>query len=820
MPGSIIRSIRERLRQDIAFAARQLRRSPSFALTAAVTLTIGIGATAAMSSVIEAVLLRPLPFTQPDRVVNIHLTRNGSPVPIASNLEFAQWRALAGTRGAFTAIAASVPQTSFTLTRGQSPELVRGGRVSADYLRVLGVHPASGRGFNANEDQPGAPHVVLLSHRLWVRDYASSGAIVGQTIRMDGDAYTVIGVMPAVFDVVSGGDELWAPLTLSPTQLQDFKARYLQVVGRLAPDVTLSQATSAVDRVERRLSSENASWGKGYAGLTTLYSEDLIGGARARLYLLFGAVAFVLLIACVNVANLLLARGSARAREMAVRAALGASRSRLIEQLLTEAAVLSAGAGALGIVLAVVLVRAVIALSPAGLPRIEQTTIDGAVVAVVLVIAVACSLMVGLLPALRITGSASQTVLREGGRGGSPSRSRTRTQNLLVVSEVALAVALLSGAGLLIRSAWALAHIDPGFDSRNVFTAQVVLPVARYPGVRDATQAYRAIHDQVAAIPGVRAVAFTSSLPLTPSVRSGLGAEGQPMTDGERLIADIRLVSPGYFGAMGIAVQAGRDFAAMDDGAAPLVAIINEALAKKLWPGQRAVGKRIEGMDPSHQHFMTVVGVIHDQRDVSLNQPPLPEFYIPYGQAPAALWSSLQGSLIVVAKTQKSSAANVPRLDRAIAEVDPTLPITNVTTMDQVRQSSLATSHFNTLLISLLGGIALVLAVVGVYGLIAFSVSQRTWEIGVRTALGATPAMIAGSIIARGLAPVGVGVAVGVLLALTTTRLLRDQLFGVAPGDPITIAAIVGAMLVVAVLASVAPIRRALRISPVEALAG
>jgi predicted permease len=353
-----------------------------------------------------------------------------------------------------------------------------------------------------------------------------------------------------------------------------------------------------------------------------------------------------------------------------------------------------------------------------------------------------------------------------------------------------------------------------------VFTAQVVLPAARYPGLRDATQAYHAIRDQVAAIPGVRVAAFTSSLPLTPSVRSGLGAEGQPMTDGERLIADIRLVSPGYFGALGIGVKAGRDFTAADDGAAPLVAIINDALARKLWPGQRAVGKRIEGMDPSHQHFMTVVGVIHDQRDVSLNQSPLPEFYIPYEQTPVALWSSLQGSLIVVAKTGENSTTIAPRLDRAIAEVDPTLPITNVTTMDQVRRASLATSDFNTLLISLLGGIALVLAVVGVYGLIAFSVSQRTWEIGLRSALGATPGTIAGSIIVRGLAPVGIGAGVGILLAATTTRLLRDQLFGVAPGDPITIAVIVGVLIVVALLASVAPIRRALRISPVEALAG
>lgn len=803
--------------QDAKFAVRQLRAARAFAVAAITTLAIGIGATAAVYGLLDAVVLRPLPFTQADRVVNLHPARDGIPIPTASGLEFATWRALPRV---FGSVAAYAPQTTFTLDRGDLPEVISGTRASADFTRALGLEPELGRTFTAADDVPGAAHVVLLAHGLWVREFRGDRSALGKSLRLNGESYTIIGVMPASFDDVSGGDELIVPLALPSTALLDFKARTLQLVARLEPGVTLAQATSAIDAAEQRLSTQYPMWGRGYTAQVRRYADDLVGNLRSRLFILLGAVSFVFLIACVNVANLLLVRGSGRAREMAIRAALGAARERLLRQMLTESAVLCLIAGMIGVGLAAGIVRGFVALSPPAVPRIGEARVDAPVIAFTFGVSALCSVIVGLFPALRSSSTSIETTLREGGRGTSEGRGRERGRGVLVATEVALAMALLSGAGLLIRTASAIAHVDPGFESANVFTAQVLLPPARYADVASGTRAYRAIRDAIATTPGIRDAAITSSPPLGGAIRAGIGAEGRPMTDGERLIVDMRTISPKYFATLGIRMRSGRDFTSADDANAPKVAIINEALARRLWPGQLAIGKRFEGMDPSHQNFMTVIGVAADVRDASLDQPATPEFYIPIEQMPSVIWSGSQGSLAVVARTATIPASMERPIRRAVATVDPSLPIASATTMESVVRASRATARFNTILLATLGAIALVLATVGVYGVIAYSVSQRAGEIGLRMALGATPAAIAALVVRRGLTPIVFGAAAGGAISLFATRLLREQLYGVAPGDPATLAAIGVLLLAVSLAAALIPTLRAMRIPPVRALTG
>ena len=682
------------------------------------------------------------------------------------------------------------------------------------------MNPELGRAFTTADDQPGAPHVVILSHRLWINQFQGDRSVLGQSLRLNNESYTIVGVMPASAAEVAGGDVLWTPLGLSSTDLLDFKARNLQLVARLAPGVTVEQATAAIDASEHLLATQNPMWGNGFGAQAHLVAGDLIGNLRSRLFILLGAVSFVFLIACVNVANLLLTRGNARVREMAIRTALGAERSRLLGQLLTESAVLCGAAGAIGIALAFGLVRGLVAAAPPGVPRIETVAIDGPVLLFSALVSTACAVIVGLLPAIKASDSALHAALRDGGHGVGDTRSNERRRSILLAAEVALAVALLSGAGLMLRTAWAIGHVDPGFTSDHVLTAQLLLPPSRYAELTSGVQAYRAIRDEIARTPGVRDAAVTSSAPLTPTIRVGVGAEGHPLTDGERFIANMRMVSANYFSTMKVRLRAGRDFARTDDANGRNVAIINETLARRFWPGQPAVGKRIEGMDPSHQHFMEIVGVVADSRDVGLEQTPVAELYIPIEQMPRPLWAGLQGSLTVVVRTESAPARMERPIRAAIAAVDPSLPIASISSMDDLERSSRATARFNTTLLSVLGAIAVVLAIVGVYGVIAHSVSQRTREIGLRMALGAAPGTIGALVMRRALTPIGVGAGAGAVLSVLTTRLLREQLYGVAPGDPATITTIALLLLAVSLAATCIPMRRAMKIPPVSALAG
>ncbi|MFI5230807.1 MAG: ABC transporter permease, partial [Gemmatimonadales bacterium] len=570
------------LRQDVVFAVRQLARARTFALIAICTLALGIGATACVFSLLDAVVLRPLPFTNPDRVVTLMPTKRGVDVGVAAGAELAAMRRLPDI---FAAVAATVSDAGFTFTRGAEPVVISGGKVTSDFLRVFGVSPMLGRGFLPADDQPGASHVVILSHRMWVRDFAADAGVIGRSIELDGERYDVIGVLPQSIELVRDRDDLFVPFQLTAKYLDTFGDRSMNLVARLAPGVSLARANAAATTAEERLAQRFPDAGAGIGMQVREYRDDLVGSYRGRLLVLFGAVGFVLLIACVNVANLLLSRGTARAKELAIRAALGAGRGRLVRQLLVESLVLGVVGAALGVGLAYGLVRGFVAISPSDVPRLDQARIDAWVLAFTLVVAMACSLLVGLIPALRSASAALTSMLREGGRWSSGG-GRDRLRAVLVACEVALAMTLLTGAGLLIRTAIRVQRVDPGFTARRVFAGRVMLPAARYPDSTRIVDAFRRIDEAVARVPGVASAALVTLAPLSGEghMTTSAGAEGSTVRSGDRPSVDFRLVSPGYFATLGIPLINGRDFARTDGANSPPVAIVSKALADKVWP--------------------------------------------------------------------------------------------------------------------------------------------------------------------------------------------------------------------------------------------
>ena len=805
------------LRDDMAFGLRQLARAPSFAVVAICTLALGIGATAAVFSALHAVVLRPLPFVDPERVVKVIPTRRGDPLGAASAAEFATVRAL---RGAFARVAGAISGAGFTFVTGDAPEVVGGAFVTSEYLRVFGVPPALGRDLLPSDDVPGAARVAVLSHRLWTRIFGADPRILGRGLRINEETFTVVGIMPPRFDITASSDELWVPLRLSSTDLQSNDGRFLQIVARVAPGVSLAKAGASAAAGVGALALKRSDGARDIGARVSRFADELTGDYRRRLYVLLGAVGFVLLIACVNVANLLLARGSVRQKEVAIRAALGAGRGRLVRQHLAESLVLALVGATIGVALAFMLVRALVAISPEGVPRLDQARVDGTVLAFTLGIAALTSVLVGLLPAMRSAGEAVQGTLREGGRG-SAGGVRDRMRATLVGVEVALALTLLTGAGLLIRTALAVQRVDPGFAPAHVLAARLLLPAARYPDAPAIVRAYGAIQEAVARVPGVRGAALVSVVPISGSnMRAGVDPEDRPARPGERVSAELRLASAGYFATMGIPLLDGRDLQRTDDAGAPRVVVISQALAKRLWPAERAIGKRIDAVsfDPGKRNWMEVVGVVGDLRDVALVQPAGPAIYLPFAQTPPPLWPAVQRSLVVVARTTPDPNSVVRAVRQAVATVDSSLPLADVHTMEWFLATSLETARFNTLLLSALGVVALVLASIGVYGVVAYYVSQRTREIGVRLALGATAAHIWRLVLRRGLAPIVGGALAGAALSLATARLLEGQLYGVPTHDPATLAAVGLLLLLVSVLAAFVPARRAMRVAPAVAL--
>ncbi|MEX2284438.1 MAG: ABC transporter permease [Gemmatimonadota bacterium] len=802
---------------DVRLALRQLRLAPGFSLVAILTLALGIGATTTIFSAVDAVVLRPFSFATPERVVNVAERWQDQDGNVSVG-NFVDWKARSGD---VLERFGAVNYTSFNLAEGDTPERVRGAWVTHDYFAVFGAKPLRGRLFTAEEDQPGNNRVAILSEGLWNRRFAGDAAVVGREIRLGGIPHTVVGIMPERFDPLLGQEELWVPIAFPPSQRAEHDQHYLTSIGLLRGGVTLEQAQKRMgvigEEMQKLFPQDNLGRSVGISPLTDL----LIGSFRQRLFVLLGAVGLVLLIACANVANLLLARGAGRTKELALRAALGAGRGRIVRQLLTENLVLSVLTSVVGVGLAAIGVRVLEARAPQGIPRFTEMTIDARVIAFALLLALISTLVFGLAPALRSARSNLQSPLREGGRG-STGTVRDRLRTTLVAGEVALALTLLVGAGLLIRSALYLQRVEPGFNVDGVLTARVSLPES-YSDPALVRSTFERMALELDGSPGVGSASVVSQAPLGVGGNgNGLLPEGRPFAHENFIFARLRVMASGYFETMGMRLVKGRTFDSRDVAGGNKVMVISEALARAAFPDQDPIGKRIaccEGNPDGSPHFKTIVGVMADVRSAGPTVDPAPEFYLPITQVPDVTWTWLQRSMTLVARSESGDANAVAgNMREVLKRIDPSVPLYLVQPASEQLRASMAQARFNTLLLGSLGFLGLVLAVIGIYSVIAYFVSLRLHEIGVRMALGATTADVLRLMTLQGSIPVLAGMAVGTIGAFASTRLLRSSLFGVQPGDPLTFIAVMVLLGVAGLIAIVIPARRATRVDPARTL--
>jgi putative ABC transport system permease protein len=791
---------------DIRYALRSLHRHRVFALTAILTLGLGIGANTAIFSAVNGVLLRPLPYPDPDRILTIWGHHSAIGRESASLPDFLDWRKARSFSGM-----AAWANAAFTVTGTGEPEVVSGALVTPNYFRVLGAPVPLGRDFRDDEAR-GAARVVVLSQGYWQRAYGGRPDVVGSQITLGGVPYTIVGAgarglaLPAEVDV-------WAPFQTDTTlgRRNDF----LQVIGRLAPSATAETAQVELATIARRLEAEypasNAGWGVELIGL----HERIVGEIRPALLVFLGAVALVLLIACANVANLMLVRVAARERELTIRAALGASRRRLVRQLLTESVLLALAGGVLGLGLAVWGVSALRALDPGTLPRLDEVRLDARALAFALVLSVGTGLLFGVVPAVRARRFDLRGGLAEGGRALSGARSAARTRSALVLAEVALASVLLVGAALLLRSFVGLTRVDPGISVDGILTARVTLPRFRYDDPARQVAFADALLDRARALPGVASAALGSAAPVDDAVpywAIALAGVEQPPPD---VVQDavVYRASPEYFHTFGLPLIRGRLFEAADRADRTPVAIVSQGLAQRYWPGRDPVGSRLTFGDPtdSATSWMTVVGVVGDVRQDGAVSPAYPQIYVPFAQLS-------NRSVVVALRTGRNPLALAAPLKRALAGVDPSLALSEVTTMEQRVASTLARPRVNAALLAGFAASALVLAALGIYGVIAYSVVQRTRELGIRVALGASADAVLGMVMRQGLTPVMIGLAIGLGVAAVGSRVLRSLLYGVTATDLATYGAVAAFLTAVAAAASYVPARRAARSDPVQAL--
>jgi putative ABC transport system permease protein len=805
----------ETVYRDTRYAARTLARSPGFTAAAVLALALGIGATTAIFGVVDAVLLRPLPYHEPQRLA-VLLHRGRNPVAPAN---FLDWKREASS---FEAMGAA-DFWQANLTGVDTPERVMGLHVTANLLPMLGVPPLIGRLFAPDEDAPGRQHTVVLGYRLWQRRFGGDPSVLGRAIVLDGEAHTVVGVMPRGFAFPpfwARGAEMWAPMPLAD-RAANRNAQSLRVFGRLSPSTSLPQARAEIATLTARLE-------QAYPGtnrdVRVLSLEDIVvGDVRAALLVLLGAVAFVLLISCANVAHMLLARAAARHKEVALRVALGASRGRMIRQLLTESVLLASIGGVAGVLLAAAATRAVVAFGPADIPRLDATELDLRVLVFAVGVSFLTGIAFGLAPAVQASAPDLNRGLRESERGSTAGAGRHRLRRLLMASEVALALVLLVGAGLMIRTFVALRGVDPGFRPDHVLTAVVSVTgsTAAAPGRRLAF--YRDVLDRVRALPGVVSAGAINHLPLAGDMWGWpFAVEGRPRpAAGESPTATFRVVLPGYFEAMKLPLVRGRDFNDRDALGAPGVVIVNEWMARRHWPGEDPIGRRItfDDLDKNPQ-WITVVGVSRDAARSDWAAPPEEEMYLPllqgkgYLESPAPHYTYVT----VVARTRSEPAALVPALREAVRSADRGVTLSEVQTMDEVVARSTASPRFYLLLLGSFAAVALALAAIGIYGVMSYSVARRNTEIGIRMALGARSGDVLRLVMREAVGVVAIGGGVGLAVALLLTRLMGALLYGVGATDPVTFALVAALLALVALLATYVPARRAIRVDPLKAL--
>jgi putative ABC transport system permease protein len=803
--------------QDIRYAARKLARTPAFTIIAAFTLALAIGATTAIFSVVDGVLLKPLPFRDPENVVRVTNMRDGNRV-VSSVPDFLDFKREAKS----FAFLAGVDNQSLNLTGGSEPERVSGARVGASFWSLLGVAPAIGRGFAPNEDESSAGRVVVLSDGLWKRRFGADRRIVGKTISLDGQSYTVIGVAPARFSFPDRPDR-WIPLVFGPDDLdpEGRGSHWLGVIARLAPNVTVEQAQAEMVALTRRLEQQYPESNTGMSAAVIPMQKYLVGDVRPALLVMLGAVAFVLLIACANVANLLLVRAASRESEMAVRTALGAGAWRIVRQLVTESVLLALVGGVLGTFLALWGVDLLVGLAPSGLPRIDEVSINATVLLFTAGVTALTGVLFGAFPALHAARANVSGMLKDGMRGSSGGVASRRARNTLVMAEMALAVVLLVGAGLLIRSFSKLIAVDPGFKAERVITFSVVLPDAKYGQYAQRRAFVSELLERMKRVPGNQGSALVTGLPLSNMMmRTSAHIEGTPQEKpSERKSTDVAMASPGYFAAMSIPLLAGRDFTDRDGSGAPVVAIVNQEFVKRYFPNENPIGKRIalgwEQDTAATGGNMTlggeIVGVVGNVKRRGLSQEVFPETYAPFMQPTFAVFS-------VVVRSTSDPSTVMSAVRAQMRELDSDLPVSELRQLQELVSESVSRPRFYTTLLGVFAAIALILAAVGIYGVISYAVSLRTRELGIRIALGATGRQVSGLVLQQGVTLAIVGVLLGGAGAYWLTRLLGKLLFGVTATDPLTFFGVAGLLTLVAAVASYLPARRAGRVDPLLAM--
>jgi putative ABC transport system permease protein len=814
------------LGQDIRYALRGLRQRPGFTAVAVLTLALGIGANTAIFSVVNGVLLRPLPFDRPERLAMIWGHRTQQPLAELSVPEL--WD-LRDRTHAFTAVAAYA-DGNLNLTGSGMPEQLRAGYMTADMPRVLGAAPSLGRSFTAEEDLPGRPPVVMLSDGLWRRRFGADPSIVGRVLVLDDAPTTVVGVMPAGFQLPSHyagpGMELWAPLQLDPAINRGERGwHFLEIIGRLRDGVTYEAAAGEVSTLMRAMLAEHPTeYTPEFDGTATSLRQHVVGDVRPAIMVLLGAVALLLLIACANVAGLLLARAEARQREIALRTALGAGRSRLVRQLLTESVMLAVAGGLLGILAAVWGVRGLVLAAPSSVPRLDSIGIDAPVLGFTVAVTLLTGLLFGLVPALHAVRGDLSSALTDGGRSGTAGARRHRTRRVLVGLQVAIALVLVTGAGLLLQSFLRLRQVDPGFRPDGLLTARVELSPVRYATSEARRRFYHDLADRLGHVPGVRAAAMARALPMTGKLEIGdwsfvlEGRAASPPVPTDWHPADWQTVSPGYFSAMGIPLLRGRDFSDDDRLGTPGAVIVNRTLARQVWPREDPVGQRVMlGGGGVDSVWRTVVGIVGDVRHRGLNTVPRPEMFLPYAQFPAGTGSP-PPSMYVVLRAAGDPEALAGELRASVSALDPDAPLTGLQTMEAAMGSWAGERRLVMLLVSGFAAAALALGAVGIYGVMAHLVTQREREIGIRMALGAVPQQVLRLVLSESAWLVGIGIAAGVVSALAVGRALTGLLFHIRPYDPMTLVGTALVLVAVAAAATLAPALRAVRTDPAHAL--
>ena len=794
--------------QDVRFALRLLINRPAFSAIAILTLALGVGASTSIFSVVEAVLLRPLPFAEPDRLVHLSIRGgDGATYPLPDT-DFVAWRE---QNAAFSSVAVYDSGEGLALTGEGDAERIIVRNVTDRFFATLGVAPLLGRTFVEGEDKPGVPKSIVLSYAFWQRHFHGDSHAIGRSVLLDGVSHTIVGVMPPSFAFPESDLDGWRILTIQPPARRG--PFYTFGIARLKPDTTLERARANLAVIADGIKQRNPGPNLWTYSLVPL-QEAVVGDVQRTLYLLFAAVGFLLLIATANVANLLLARAGSRTRELAVRAAIGAGRARIISQLITESVVLGVLSGLAGLAIASWGTRALLAIAPPGIPRLAEVGLNATVFAFAVGVAFLCGIVFGLAPAVRVAGLPLVEGLKEGGRSGA-SVSQRRIQRALVVCEIALALILCVGAGLMIRSMAALTDVNPGFSPTHVVTFRLNLPERKYDTPQKITAMYDALRARQEADPALRSVGSSTSLPPDlDQMTDSFVVEGQQIPPNQSApVASLIFVDEDYFKTLGVPLMAGRFFDEHDVPGGPLVVIVNETLAKRYFPGSNAVGKQLKegGAERPKNPWMRIVGVVGDVKYAGLNAPPEPAYYLADRQQPLT-------RRFVMVRTATDPRSALTSIRAAVSALDRDVPVSRVYTMDQLMNESVAAPRFRTMLVTLFAILGLVLAAVGIYGVMAYMVSERTRELSVRVALGATRRNVMQMVLTEAFALATAGVVLGVIGAAATTRVMTTLLFGVTPTDPSTFASIAGILMATALAGSYVPARRATRVDPMATL--